>query len=194
VLLTVLANRLLSVDIPIGEKVVRTVAVYVALLLILRLGGKRTMAQMNAFDLVVLLLVSNVVQNAIIGPDDSLTGGLIGALVLVVGNDLLVRLVHRSALDGLLEGSGTPLVEHGSPSEDHLRKLGIRRRDLLVALRSQGAESLDQAEEVCLYPSGALVVELRTSARGASVGDVARLEEKLDELKATLDRLAGASP
>lgn len=76
-LLTTVAHRLFSMGIPITEKIVRTVVVYGALLFLLRLGGKRTAAQLNSFDLVVLLLVSNIVQNAVIGSDDSLLGGLI---------------------------------------------------------------------------------------------------------------------
>jgi uncharacterized membrane protein YcaP (DUF421 family) len=191
VLLTTLAHLDLTTGVSIPEKIVRTLAVYAALLLLMRLGGKRTAAQLNTFDLVVLLLISNVVQNAIIGPDDSLLGGLIGATALVVGNDLITRLVRRNdRIDEATEGEETVLVQNGAFVEDQLRRLGIRRADLEVALRRQGAEDVTQVQQADLYPSGAIVVELRPEARDASMSDIARLEDKLDRLTASVDRLA----
>ena len=85
---------------PVLEKGVRTVAVYAGVLLLLRLGGKRDLAQLNSFDLVVLLLLSNVVQNAVIGADDSLAGGLLGAVVLVAVNGAIVRTVSGLSSGG----------------------------------------------------------------------------------------------
>jgi uncharacterized membrane protein YcaP (DUF421 family) len=193
VLLMTLAQRLFSMGIPITEKVVRTVAVYGALLLLLRLGGKRTAAQLNTFDLVVLLLISNVVQNSIIGPDNSLLGGLIGAAALVGVNDLISRFGRRNdVLDRAMEGTETTLVRDGAFVERELRRHGIRTADLEVALRRQGAEHVGQVERADLYPSGALVVELRREAHDASLADVERLERKLDRLTASVDRLAQA--
>jgi uncharacterized membrane protein YcaP (DUF421 family) len=193
VLLTTLANRLFSLGIPITEKIVRTVVVYGALLVLFRIGGKRTAAQLNTFDLVVLLLISNVVQNAIIGPDNSLLGGLIGATALVVANDLITRFVRRSDLvDRAMEGNETRLVEDGAFLDPQLRRLGIRTADLEVALRRQGAENVHQVERADLYPTGAVVVDLRPKAHGASLGDIERLERKLDQLTASVDRLAQA--
>jgi len=191
VLLASLAHRLFSLGIPITEKVVRTVVVYGALLFLLRLGGKRTAAQLNTFDLVVLLLVSNVVQNAVIGPDNSLLGGLIGALVLIGANDVVVRMVRRNdAIDRAMEGSETRLVQDGAFRGHELRRLGIRVADLEVALRRQGAEHVLQVQQADLYPSGALVVDLRPGARGASLEDIGRLERKLDDLALSVGRLA----
>jgi uncharacterized membrane protein YcaP (DUF421 family) len=191
VLLTTVAHRLFSVEVPLGEKVIRTVLVYGALLFLLRLGGKRTAAQLNTFDLVVLLLVSNVVQNAVIGPDNSLLGGLIGAAVLVGVNDLVSRFTRRNPkVDRVLEGTETKLVEDGSYVDVELRRLGIRPNDLEVALRRQGAEHVSQVQQALLYPSGAIVVELRPEARGASEGDIDRLVRKLDQLTASVDRLS----
>src|SRR2546427_3678832 len=103
--MTTAMQRLFSTGIPITEKIVRTVVVYGALLFLLRLGGKRTAAQLNTFDLVVLLLISNVVQNALIGPDNSLLGGLIGAAALIGANDVLSRLARRNdKVDRVIEG------------------------------------------------------------------------------------------
>ncbi|HUS62294.1 MAG TPA: hypothetical protein VMY34_08860, partial [Acidimicrobiales bacterium] len=93
-----IAHDLFTIGIPILEKVLRTVAIYGGVLALLRIGGKRDLAQLNSFDLVVLLLLSNVVQNAVIGDDTSLLGGLIGAATLVAVNALVVRLVRRNAV------------------------------------------------------------------------------------------------
>jgi uncharacterized membrane protein YcaP (DUF421 family) len=186
------AQRLFSTEIPITEKIVRTVVVYTALLFLLRLG-KRTAAQLNSFDLVVLLLISNVVQNALIGPDNSLLGGLIGAVALVVANDVISRLARRNdAVDRAMEGTATRLVENGAFLDRQLRRLGIRVADLVVALRRQGAEDVIQVKQADMYPSGAIVVALRSEARGASQEDIGRIERKLDQLTATVDRLASA--
>jgi uncharacterized membrane protein YcaP (DUF421 family) len=182
---------LFSVEVPLAEKIIRTVLVYGVLLLLLRLGGKRTAAQLNTFDLVVLLLLSNVVQNAVIGSDNSLLGGVIGAAVLVGVNDLVSRFARRNGgLDRILEGTETKLVENGSYVDGELRSLGIRPNDLDVALGRQGAEHVSEVKQALLYPSGAIVVELRPEARGASESDVERLERKLDQLTASVDRLA----
>lgn len=192
-LLATVTQRLFSIGFPITEKIVRVVVVYGALLFLLRLGGKRTAAQLNTFDLVVLLLISNVVQNAIIGPDNSLLGGLIGAATLVIANDLITRFVRRNdAIDRVLEGTGSKLVEGGAFLERELRRLGVRTADLEVALRRQGAEHVSQVEQASLYPSGAIVVELRPEAHGASLTDIDRLERKIDQLAASVDRLAQA--
>jgi len=193
--MTTVAHRFFSMGIPITEKLVRTVVVYAALLFLLRLGGKRTAAQLNSFDLVVLLLISNVVQNAIIGPDDSLLGGLIGATALVVASDVISRLARRNeAIDRAMEGTETRLVEDGAFLDRQLRRLGIRNADLEVALRRQGAEHVLQVKQADLYPSGAIVVDLRPEARGASLEDIGRLERKLEQLAASVDRLARAGP
>ena len=179
--------RLFTSGIPISEKIVRTIVVYVAVLLLVRLSGKRTAAQLNAFDLVVLLLLSNVVQNAIIGPDNSLWGGVLGAAVLVATNDGVVRVLRRVRIvDRALEGSQARLVRNGAFEDGELRRFGIRESDLEVALRRQGAENVRDVENAELYPSGAIVVDLVPEARGASVGDVERLERKLDAVLAAV--------
>jgi uncharacterized membrane protein YcaP (DUF421 family) len=188
------SSRLFSMGIPFGEKVARTIAVYLVLLVLLRLA-RRTAAQLSSFDLVVLLLLSNVVQNAIIGPDDSLVGGLIGAVVLIGANEVLVRgVMSRRRLDRALEGTEKPLVENGGYVEPALRRYGIRIADLEANLRQQGVEHVGQVERADLFPSGAIVVALRPDAHSASTRDVERLEERLGRIQASLDRLAAARP
>ena len=139
------------------EKVVRTVAVYFALLLLLRVGGKRQLAQMNTFDLIVLLLLSNVVQNAIIGTDDSLAGGLLGATILVAANYLLVRATFLHQLvSRVLQGSPTPLVQGGQVDERALRREMITTAELNAALHRLGMNGLEGVDEVVLEPEGSL--------------------------------------
>jgi uncharacterized membrane protein YcaP (DUF421 family) len=117
-----MARDLLVAQIPLLDKVLRTIAVYLFLVLALRLAGKRELAQLNSFDLVVLLL-SNTVQNAIIGPDNSLLGGLLGAAVLLVANYSTVRLgFQHPALARALEGTPTTLVQDGKMLDDNLRR------------------------------------------------------------------------
>jgi uncharacterized membrane protein YcaP (DUF421 family) len=118
---------------------------------------------------------------------------LIGAGALVVANDLITRFVRRSdAVDRAMEGTETSLVRDGEFLHRELRRLGIRTADLEVALRRQGAEHVSQVRRADLYPSGAIVVDLRRDDRGASVHDIDRLEHKLDLLTASVDRLAQA--
>jgi uncharacterized membrane protein YcaP (DUF421 family) len=126
-----MGHNLAHLDISLLEKVIRTVVVYAALAVLLRLAGKRDLAQLNSFDLVVMLLLSNVVQNAVIGPDDSLVGGLIGAAVLVAINAAIVRAsVANSAVARLFEGTETVIVEDGRYDDRALRREGLRRADV----------------------------------------------------------------
>jgi len=125
-----------TLDVPAGEKVLRTLAVYAALALLLRVAGKRNLAHLNSFDLVVVLLLSNVVQDALIGPDDSVTGGLLAAAVLVAANAVVVRIVSRSERAvRLFEGSDVPLIRDGRFLDRFLRREGLRRADVEAALR-----------------------------------------------------------
>ena len=107
-------EHMFCLPLPIAEKMLRPVMVYFAIVFLLRIFGKRELAQLNPFDLVVLLSVSNTVQNAIIGEDNSVTGGLIGAFTLFAMNYLVVRFLfkHRR-LDQIFEGTSTVLVENG---------------------------------------------------------------------------------
>src|ERR1700761_9421657 len=94
-----------QLPLPILEKILRPVIVYLVLIVFLRLFGKRELAQLNPFDLVVLLSLSNTVQNAIIGDDNSVSGGVVGAFALLGVNYLVVRVAHRyKKFDRLIEG------------------------------------------------------------------------------------------
>lgn len=178
----------LWVGIPIVEKVIRTVSVYFGLVILLRLGGKRDLAQLNSFDLVVLLLLSNVVQNAVIGNDTSLSGGLLGAAVLVAVNGVVVR-VARASERGirLFEGTPVTIVKDGELVRPALRRLGLQRYDVVQAVRRQGADSLDEAGSAVLAPGGAILVDLKPEEENAKVRDLEALESRLN---ARLDAIA----
>src|SRR2546425_10539276 len=108
------SHEMFALSVPLLEKIVRPIIVYAALVLLLRIFGKRELAQLNPFDLVVLLSLSNTVQNAIIGNDNSVTGGLIGAVSLLLTNYLVVRFLFRHRrIDQIIEGSPTVLIDHG---------------------------------------------------------------------------------
>src|SRR5260370_37837028 len=108
------SNEMFSLNLPILEKIARPIIVYAFLVLLLRVFGKRELAQLNPFDLVVLLSLSNTVQNAIIGNDNSVTGGLISAFSLLLTNYLVVRFLFRHRrLDHLIEGSPINLIANG---------------------------------------------------------------------------------
>jgi uncharacterized membrane protein YcaP (DUF421 family) len=182
-------HHLYALDVSAVEKAIRTAAVYGGIVLLLRLGGKRDLAQLNSLDLVVLLLLSNVVQNAVIGDDLSLAGGMLGAAILIGLNAVVVRLVRRSDLAmKLFEGTPTVLVRDGRLDERALNRLGLRDEDVLMAVHHQGAEALDEVALATLAPGGGIVVDLKPSAMDATKGDIARLEAKLDRLAEILER------
>ncbi len=175
----------MNLGVSVPDKILRTVAVYVVLAILIRLAGKRDLAQLNAFDLVVMLLLSNVVQNAIIGPDNSLLGGLIGAVVLLGVNAAVVRAVRRSDRAArLLEGSTTTLASEGRWDLRALRREGLRQADVDAAVRRQNAASIADVQRVTIEPGGAIVATLRPDLAPATKADLAALEAKLDRLLA----------
>jgi uncharacterized membrane protein YcaP (DUF421 family) len=145
------------VSLPILEKILRPVVVYFFLVIVLRLSGKRELVQLNPFDLVVLLTLSNTVQNAIIGNDNSVSGGLIGATSLLLTNYLVVRFLydHRK-LDQIVEGRADVLVENGKVRPQHLKHELITMAQLEAAARKQGFASLAEVDQCILEPGGTL--------------------------------------
>ncbi|WP_066375103.1 DUF421 domain-containing protein [Herbidospora mongoliensis] len=187
-------NDLLVLGVPVLDKVIRTVAVYLCVVILLRLVGKRDMAQLNTFDLVVMLLLSNVVQNAIIGPDNSVLGGIIGAVVLVTGNAMLTRAAAEWGwLAKLFESKPTVLARDGAYDDHTLKRLGLRHSDLDVAIKRQGGTRVEDVSEATLEPGGTVVVRLRPEEENATLADIARLEERLVRIEALLmERRKGA--
>jgi uncharacterized membrane protein YcaP (DUF421 family) len=142
---------------PLLEKILRPILVYAFLVISLRLSGKRELVQLNPFDLVVLLTLSNTVQNAIIGEDNSVLGGVIGATSLLVTNYLVVRFLydHRK-LDQIVEGKADVLIDGGKVDARHLKKELITMSQLEAAARKQGFESLSEVQQCILEPGGTL--------------------------------------
>ena len=130
-----------QMPLPILEKLARPAIVYVALVVLLRIFGKRELAQLNPFDLVVLLSLSNTVQNAIIGDDNSVTGGIIGAFGLLAINWLVVRVLFRSPrLTRMMEGRSTVLVRNGQIDMKALQRESLTREELIDVIHRQGFE------------------------------------------------------
>ncbi|WP_017555853.1 DUF421 domain-containing protein [Nocardiopsis baichengensis] len=179
-------------DIPTAEKTVRTVLVYLALYLILRLGGKRDLAQLNTMDLVVVLLLSNVVQNAVIGQDFSVTGGVVGAVVLMAADWAMVRLRTRWWWAWrLFEGRASVLVRDGRYDRRTMWRLGVRKADVEQVVRRDGGSGVGDAERVMLEPDGTLLVELRQGKRAATAGQVRALEQRLVRIENLLSEQSG---
>src|SRR2546425_8349004 len=163
-----------SLDISGWSIVLRTVIVYVALLAGLRLAGKRELGQMTPFDLVVILLIANAVQNAMVGPDTSVTGGLIAAGVLVTANYGLATARERiPRLRRAVEGTPTLLVHNGKFLLEHLLKEGLDEDEVLMAVREHGIANVSDVQtavletdgSISIVPADAHVVRTRRHAR-----------------------------
>ncbi len=157
---SVILDHMFQMPLPFVEKLARPVVVYLVLVVLLRIFGKRELAQLNPFDLVVLLSLSNTVQNAIIGEDNSVTGGLIGAFGLLAINWLVVRVLFRSPrLTRVFEGRSDTLVKNGQIDQKALYRESLTREELLEAIHHQGFEHLGQVRRCELEPNGTFFVE-----------------------------------
>lgn len=157
---SLILDHMFQMPLPLLEKLARPVIVYIVLVLLLRLFGKRELAQLNPFDLVVLLSLSNTVQNAIIGEDNSVTGGVIGAIGLLAINWLVVRVLFRSKrLTRALEGRATILVRNGQIDQKALERESLTREELLEVIHRQGFEYIHQVHKCELEPNGTFYVE-----------------------------------
>lgn len=141
-----------------AEKVVRPIVVYLVLVFALRWFGKRTLAQLNPFDFVVLLTLSNTVQNAIIGNDTSLAGGLVGAAALLGVNAVLVRIYYRGPSKERMVRTDHDihLIENGRLNEQAMHRLRINAGELTARAHERGFDSLDEVADAVLYPNGTI--------------------------------------
>lgn len=174
-----------TLSVPILEKIVRPILVYVFLVLLLRIFGKRELAQLNPFDLVVLLSLANTVQNAIIGDDNSVAGGFIGATSLMVTNYLVIRFLfkHRR-LDQILEGRPSVLIRDGCVCKDELAKELITVHELQTVVRRQGFTGIHEVDKCVLEPGGAFVMTRKVPSE-----DQQRQSELLRALAEIRDQL-----
>jgi uncharacterized membrane protein YcaP (DUF421 family) len=157
---TVLIQSMFHLQLPVLEKILRPMIVYLFLVVFLRLFGKRELAQLNPFDLVVLLSLSNTVQNAMIGDDNSVSGGVIGALSLLTINWVLTRMLFRSPkLSTVLEGSETVLIRHGVVDWEAAKKEALTELELRSVLHKQGYNDFDEVEKCVLEPNGNFYME-----------------------------------
>ncbi len=186
-------HAMFTLTMPLLEKVLRPLIVYAFLVAGLRLAGKRELAQLNPFDLVVLLTLSNTVQNAIIGDDSSVTGGLIGAATLLTANYLVARfLFSHDKLDRMVEGEPDALIENGVVREDRLKQELLTRKELEIAAHRQGFAGLQEIERATIEPGGTIYfVGKRPSPNEAQQRE---LLERLDAIARRLDEMRARLP
>jgi uncharacterized membrane protein YcaP (DUF421 family) len=155
-----LIESMFHLHLPIIEKIIRPMIVYLCLVVFLRLFGKRELAQLNPFDLVVLLSLSNTVQNAMIGDDNTVSGGIIGAFSLLAINWLLTRLLFKAPkLNQALEGSETVLIRHGVVDWEAAKREALSELELRSVLHKQGFDSFEEVEKCVLEPNGNFYME-----------------------------------
>ena len=188
-----LINNMFHLPLPVAEKILRPVIVYLCLIFFLRLFGKRELAQLNPFDLVVLLSLSNTVQNAMIGDDNSVTGGVIGAFALLAINWVVVRLLFRHPkVNQTLEGSETVLVRRGVVDSAALAKETLTEMELLSVVHKQGLNDFTEVEKCVLEPNGTFYIE----AMKPSTGEVhiASLEKAIERLTLEVQAMRAQLP
>ena len=175
------------------EKILRPIIVYIAIIIMLRIFGKRQLAQLNPFDLTVLLCLSNTLQNAIIGEDNSVTGGIVGAVSLLTINYFTVRFFfrHRS-LDQIVSGLPTVLIEHGKLSHAALAKEMLTESELTGAAHRQGFSSLKDVDRCVLEPGG--VFSISSKDGNAQAKHQKELLNRLEGLSAQIRDLEKRLP
>jgi uncharacterized membrane protein YcaP (DUF421 family) len=152
-------DHIFSLPVPVSEKIVRTILIYLFLIVAFRIAGKRELGQWNTLDLAVLLLVANAVQNGIIGPDDSVTGAVIGAATLFIVNGLVSRSVFWLPwLQPYVEGKPTVLIRDGKVQRQALRREDISLPELRSIARRQGYSHLGEIDAAILETNGTLTL------------------------------------
>jgi uncharacterized membrane protein YcaP (DUF421 family) len=180
-------HQMFDLEIPVAEKLLRTVLVYAVIAVLIRATGKRNLAGLNTLDIAVVFLLSNVVQNAIIGNDLTVTGGALGAVTLVAVDSVLNRLALRSEVfERIFDGTETRVIDNGAVLADAARRVGLRNADLGHAVRLQNGDDIAQVQTGVLEPSGQLLLTLRDSEQSATKADVERLAAQLARIEAAL--------
>lgn len=187
-----LLDSMFHLKMPVIEKIARPVLVYLAIIVLLRIFGKRELAQLNPFDLVVLLSVSNTVQNAIIGDDNSVTGGVLGALSLFGINYVVVRFLFRHKnLQQTLSGSPTRLITNGELNQDGMKKELMTESELLTVIHRQGFDEFEEVENCTLEAGGGFFIKGKKPDEGDRqhselLAKLERLETSINELREDL--------
>lgn len=171
-----------------GEKLFRPVLVYVALIVLIRIVGKRELAQLNPLDLVVILSLSNTVQNAIIGNDTSLIGGIVGAVALLGVNAIIAVFKYRNKrIETLIEGSPLTIIDKGKVNEKHLRLELMTDNDLDIIAHENGLDDHRDIDRLVLDPNGTFLVEGKDEIKDARFKR--EVLKKIDELTKQLGDL-----
>jgi len=177
---------------PVLEKILRPIIVYLCLVAFVRLFGKRELAQLNPFDLVVLLCLSNTVQNAIIGDDNTVSGGIIGVFALLTINFVVSRILFNyPSLTRMVEGTETVLIRDGKIDQEALRREALTELELKTVLHKQGLNDFSQVARCVLEPSGNFYVEQKDPLREGKERDeilrqITALTAEVKELKTLL--------
>ena len=185
-------QSMFHMELPWLEKILRPIIVYLALILLLRIFGKRELAQLNPFDLVVLLSLSNTVQNSIIGNDNSVSGGLVGALALLSINWVLMRMLYKAPkVTELIEGTKSILIQDGKVNEKAMKQETLTHEELISVLNKNGFNHPDDVKLCVLEPNGTFYVEGITPTQEtvhskALMEAVTRLSAQVQELRAEL--------
>jgi len=175
-----------------AEKIIRPVLVYGGLIILLRIFGKRELAQLNPLDLIVILLLSNTVQNAIIGNDTSLVGGIVGAVVLLGVNSFFAHLKFRSEkIEMLIEGKPLKVIEHGKLDEKQLTRELLTESDLDIIAHENGLEDRHDIDRLIIDTNGTFLVDGKDEVKDAKfkrdvLKKIDELSKQLKELHATL--------
>ena len=192
-----IAQSMFHLPLPVAEKILRPIIVYVVLIAFLRLFGKRELAQLNPFDLVVLLSLSNTVQNAIIGDDNSVTGGIIGALALLTINWLLMWLLYRSPrINKAMEGSPTTLIRDGQVDHAACQREHLTKEELITVLNRNNYNEPDEVAICVLEPNGTFYVRGKNPSPDdkQQAALQAAIERLTNEVAAMRTHLTGATP
>jgi uncharacterized membrane protein YcaP (DUF421 family) len=172
-------------ELPVAEKVLRPILVYLFLVIVVRLAGRRELAQLNSFDLVVLMMLANTVQNATIGNDNSMVGGLIGVSALLLVNYLAMRLLYgHPRWERVLEGGPTVLIRDGKVFRKNLAREAISEEELMEASRKQGLGSVGQVAQAVLETGGVISVVARKSPEERFHYFEGKLDQIQEEIRA----------
>ena len=148
-----------NMTIPLWELIARSAIVYLFLIIILRISGKRQVGQLAPFDLVLLLVLSNAVQNSMNGGDNSLVGGLVSATTLIALNFCVGLATFKSRrLETLVEGRPQVLIHDGKLYEDVMAKSQLTHHELQGALRQAGCASVEEVQSAVMENNGAISV------------------------------------
>ncbi len=192
-LVQTLSHDMFHLPLPLIEKILRPVIVYLCLIVFLRLFGKRELAQLNPFDLVVLLSLSNTVQNAIIGDDNSITGGIVGAFSLLAINWLLMWVLYRTPkVNAALEGKSSTLIRDGVVDEEELKKQILTQEELISVLNKNGFNDPRDVETCVLEPNGTFYVKGKSPSsnqveQGELMDAIVRLSDEVKALRREIE-------